>query len=102
MQSRTVAEVRTASVLTMTSATSERSRHGRIRPQPPEMRSVRSPVREATGGERTWRSPFLTRSGRPAGAARDPGYPPAVLLVAEDRAFDGHDPGPGHPERVAR
>jgi acetoin utilization deacetylase AcuC-like enzyme len=25
-----------------------------------------------------------------------------VLLVAEDPAFDGHDPGPGHPERVAR
>jgi acetoin utilization deacetylase AcuC-like enzyme len=25
-----------------------------------------------------------------------------VLLVAADPAFDGHDPGPGHPERVAR
>jgi acetoin utilization deacetylase AcuC-like enzyme len=25
-----------------------------------------------------------------------------VLLVADDPAFAGHDPGPGHPERVAR
>jgi acetoin utilization deacetylase AcuC-like enzyme len=25
-----------------------------------------------------------------------------VLLVAEDEAFAAHDPGPGHPERVAR
>jgi acetoin utilization deacetylase AcuC-like enzyme len=65
------------------------------------MRSGRSPVREATGGERTWHS-----SMGPSSVAHDvatgPGYPPAVLLVAADPAFDGHDPGPGHPERVAR
>jgi acetoin utilization deacetylase AcuC-like enzyme len=30
------------------------------------------------------------------------GYPQSVLLVADDPAFAGHDPGPGHPERVAR
>jgi acetoin utilization deacetylase AcuC-like enzyme len=38
----------------------------------------------------------------PAGAAQGGGYPRQVLLVADDPAFAGHDPGPGHPERVAR
>jgi acetoin utilization deacetylase AcuC-like enzyme len=54
-------------------------------------------MRSATMCERTWEGFFRHLCCPAAPVASTP-----VLLLASDDAYAAHDPGPGHPERVAR